>query len=307
MLRIFLASLATLFLLTLPASASAADPQDSPAFAKAWEKGRASMEKGKFKAAIKHLKKAEGHAGEPPVQLLLDLAVCFNSVWDSVSAEAYARRAHAATEPVDRVRAVNNIGISLYQQVQASFLPTVTIGRDSDELLEEAESAFREVLEATGGRGIALYSLGEVLKLRGRREEARAAFVEYLESSPEDARAAGARRALDWIDCVGSFMDRDTIGPLLVEGEVEKPVGIHTPQPEYPAVARREGISGTMAFEVIIDDKGDIRCVDVLKGLPLGLSGLAAKTLRQWRFEPATLHGEPVVVKYNLYVTMRIF
>ncbi|MCP3959884.1 MAG: hypothetical protein GY719_18730 [bacterium] len=155
MLRILLCSLAAVVLLTLPAPISVADSQEFPSFTKARDKGRALMAKGKFEAAIKHLKKAEEHVGEPPVQLLLDLAVCFNSVWDPVGAEAYARRAlAAATEPVDRARAANNLGISLFQQAQASFLPTETTDRDPQEILEEAESAFRDVLEATDGRGI---------------------------------------------------------------------------------------------------------------------------------------------------------
>jgi len=46
--------------------------------------------------------------------------------------------------------------------------------------------------------------------------------------------------------------------------------------------------------------------VDVLKGLPLGLSETTAQTVKRWKFEPATLHGEPVVVFYHLFVTMSL-
>ncbi|MCP3961813.1 MAG: tetratricopeptide repeat protein [bacterium] len=317
MLRILLCTLAAVALLTLPPPVSVADSQESPVYAKARDKGRALMAKGKFEAAIKHLKKAEGHAGEPPVELLLDLAVCYNNLGDPSSTEPYARRAlAAATEPADRARAANNLGISLFLQAKASFLPGETTDRDRGKILEEAELAFMAVLEATGGRGIALYNLAEVLKRRGRREEAKAAFAEYLETSPDGAQAAGARRALEWLACEESFsgpgpagegVSNDLpIGPLPVGGEVMPPVKVHAPQPPSLEGALRAGVRGTMSFEAIIDKNGDVQCVDVLEGLPNGLSEEAAGTVKQWKFEPATLHGEPVVVRFNLSINIGV-
>lgn len=75
--------------LSVPAALSV--PRASPSLAKALDDGRALMEKGKYKAAIKRLKTAERRASEAPARLLLDLAACFNATGDLLEAEAYAR------------------------------------------------------------------------------------------------------------------------------------------------------------------------------------------------------------------------
>ena len=44
----------------------------------------------------------------------------------------------------------------------------------------------------------------------------------------------------------------------------------------------------------------------VLKELPAGLSDSALDAVRQWTFQPATLHGEPVEVIFNLTVNFKL-
>ena len=289
--------------MTLSAPIASSSGRTSPALVKALSKGHELMEQGKYEKAIQRLKKAEQLAGEPPVQLLLDLAICFNNVGEFSDSETYARRAlEVAQDPADRGRAYNHLGISLFSQSRPFPVPfkAPAPARDFRETLEEAESAFREVLKITAGQAsITWYNLAEVLKLRGREDEARTAFVEYLKQSPEGARADQARRAMEWMACAqavaGSESSSD--GPIRVGGDVQRPVKIHAPQPSYTDRARKERIQGTILFEAVIDKNGDVRCLDVVRGLPMGLSEAAAKTVRQWKFEPATLHGEPVVVK----------
>ncbi len=325
--------------LSVPIAVSAS--QTSPAFAKAQSKGQALMERGKYQAAIKHLKKAEELAGEPPARLLLDLALCFNNIGELADSEAYARRGLKASEDaVDRARAYNRLGISLFSLVQLHFnimkVPKQgghrsanngadrqdsahrsRPGRSLPEVLEEAESAFREILELTDGQAsIAWYNLGEVLKLQGRRPEADNAFAEYLELSPDGAYAAAARRALNWMACVQAISGPESSGddssegvppaPYQVGGDVLPPVKIHASQPSYNARARSAGIQGAIILEAIIDQNGDVQCLDVVKGLPMGLSEDAARAVSGWKYEPATLHGEPVVVKFYVMLKMSI-
>ena len=38
----------------------------------------------------------------------------------------------------------------------------------------------------------------------------------------------------------------------------------------------------------------------------MGLTEEVVKAVRQWRFEPATLHGKPIAVFYNLTVHMNL-
>ncbi|HSG40003.1 MAG TPA: energy transducer TonB [Thermoanaerobaculia bacterium] len=91
--------------------------------------------------------------------------------------------------------------------------------------------------------------------------------------------------------------------PLRVKDAVERPRIISSQRPGYPATA--QGIHGTVILEGIIDREGCIRRLNVLQGLPGGLSEAAVAAVRNWTFEPATLKGEPVNVYYSLTVNFR--
>ena len=57
-----------------------------------------------------------------------------------------------------------------------------------------------------------------------------------------------------------------------------------------------------MVLDAVIDAEGRVASVKVLRGLPLGLTEAAQEAVREWRFEPATLHGAPVAVEFVLAV-----
>ncbi len=90
--------------------------------------------------------------------------------------------------------------------------------------------------------------------------------------------------------------------PMKVGGGVLPPQKIYTPQPLYTEEARLARIQGVVILEAIIDEKGTVQQVKVLKGLPEGLSESAVKTAKEWTFKPATLDGRPVPVYFNLTV-----
>jgi TonB family protein len=51
--------------------------------------------------------------------------------------------------------------------------------------------------------------------------------------------------------------------------------------------------SGTVVLEVALDDIGKITDVRVVRGIP-SLTESAERSVRQWKFRPAQLDGEPV-------------
>lgn len=77
-------------------------------------------------------------------------------------------------------------------------------------------------------------------------------------------------------------------------------------QPRYTEAARRAGVQGVVFVEAIIDERGKVTDVRVLRGLPMGLDRSAVEAVEQWRFKPAMLDGRPVKVYFTLTVTFTI-
>ncbi len=94
--------------------------------------------------------------------------------------------------------------------------------------------------------------------------------------------------------------------PLRVGGDVKAPIVINRVEPMYTQAARADRISGIVIIETEIDKTGEVRKVVVLKRLPHGLDDAAIAAVRQWRFKPGTLNGEPVDVIFNLTVNFKI-
>lgn len=94
--------------------------------------------------------------------------------------------------------------------------------------------------------------------------------------------------------------------PLRVDGAVTRPEKISGEPPVYTEEARRARVQGTVITEAIIDERGDVVNVRVLKGLPMGLDQAAADAVRTWKFKPATLEGKPVKVYYVLTVNFKV-
>lgn len=95
-------------------------------------------------------------------------------------------------------------------------------------------------------------------------------------------------------------------GPIRVGGDVQPPVKLVAPSPQYTEIARKARIQGVVIVEAIIDKEGNVTNVKILKGLPMGLDQAAADAVTKWKFKPATLNGRPVAVIYNLTVNFRL-
>jgi len=94
--------------------------------------------------------------------------------------------------------------------------------------------------------------------------------------------------------------------PIVVGGAVKKPEILVKTQPRYTELARRANIEGVVVLKAIIDERGYVTDLQVLKDLPMGLDKAAIDAVRTWRFKPATLHDRPVKVYYNLTVNFTI-
>lgn len=76
---------------------------------------------------------------------------------------------------------------------------------------------------------------------------------------------------------------------------------INKVSPEYPKKARKHHIEGTVRLHAIISKDGAPRKLDVISGDPL-LADAALKAVRQWRYLPTLLNGQPVEVDTTIDV-----
>jgi len=75
---------------------------------------------------------------------------------------------------------------------------------------------------------------------------------------------------------------------------VTPPVAVKSPPPSFPLRLRREHLSGMAALGFIVDKDGRARNIEVLYTTHPDCSENAVKALAKWKFEPATVNGNPV-------------
>jgi periplasmic protein TonB len=88
---------------------------------------------------------------------------------------------------------------------------------------------------------------------------------------------------------------------IRVGGELKPPRLVSSVLPVYPPVARDAGIEGDVVIDTTIDKTGRVTSTKVVSG-PAVLRGPALDALRQWKYEPSKLNGEPVAVQMTVTI-----
>jgi periplasmic protein TonB len=76
---------------------------------------------------------------------------------------------------------------------------------------------------------------------------------------------------------------------------------IHKVQPNYPQLAKTARVQGNVQLAALIGKDGTIQNLHVLSGHPL-LTQAALDAVKQWRYKPYILNGEPVEVDTQITV-----
>jgi periplasmic protein TonB len=93
--------------------------------------------------------------------------------------------------------------------------------------------------------------------------------------------------------------------PLRVGGAVIAANLIRQVQPVYPPIAKTAHISGTVVLHAIISKDGTIEQLEYISGPPLLMKN-AMDAVRQWRYRPTMLNGEPVEVDTTVSVVFTL-
>jgi periplasmic protein TonB len=93
--------------------------------------------------------------------------------------------------------------------------------------------------------------------------------------------------------------------PLHISSGVSDGMLLAPIRPVYPAIARAAGVQGSVVVEAVISKTGVIESLHVVSG-PLMLQNAALEAIREARYRPYRLNGEPVEVQTTITVNFRI-
>ena len=103
---------------------------------------------------------------------------------------------------------------------------------------------------------------------------------------------------LDELQALLGDADRPAGGsgePFRIGGGIRAPAKVVDVAPVYPPEAREARVQGVVILEVTLSRTGEVSEVEVVRSTPL-LDEAAVAAVRQWRYEPTLVDGEPVSV-----------
>jgi len=92
--------------------------------------------------------------------------------------------------------------------------------------------------------------------------------------------------------------------PIPVGGDVKPAQLIKSVAPVYPALAKTQRVTGNVTLDALIDTSGNVAQVKVISGPPL-LHQAALEAVKQWKYSPAQLDGNPTSMHLTVTVQFR--
>jgi TonB family protein len=93
--------------------------------------------------------------------------------------------------------------------------------------------------------------------------------------------------------------------PTPIGGDVKQARLLKSVPPIYPQLARAQHISGNVQIDALIDAQGNVTTMKVLSGSPM-LHQAALTALKQWKYAPAMLDGNPTSMHLTVTVQFRV-
>jgi periplasmic protein TonB len=93
--------------------------------------------------------------------------------------------------------------------------------------------------------------------------------------------------------------------PRVLHTQINAAMLIHRVEPVYPTLPRQLGRGGRVELRAVIATDGTIQSLQVISGDPLFYQS-AMDAVRQWRYRPTVLNGEPVEIDTFISVIYNI-
>jgi TonB family protein len=115
--------------------------------------------------------------------------------------------------------------------------------------------------------------------------------------------AQGAFRLVNWRTLYGL----PYVKPMRIRigGNVAAAKLLHQVTPEYPAEARDKKVSGTVLLHVVLSREGYVQEITFVSGPP-ELMKTSMNAMRQWKYQPTLLNGDPVEVDTMISVVFSL-
>jgi len=106
--------------------------------------------------------------------------------------------------------------------------------------------------------------------------------------------------------CVVSFATAQVVPQRVRVSEgVEQGLMLKKVDPIYPPLARQARIRGSVILQVVINKSGDVENIQLYSGHPI-LAPAAIDAVKQWKYKPYLLNGEPVEVETRVTVNFTL-
>jgi len=111
--------------------------------------------------------------------------------------------------------------------------------------------------------------------------------------------------ALSWLlSSASSTPSKPSLATTRISQGVSQGLLIKRVQPKYPRAALSAHTQGAVQIEATIDKEGNVNNLKVLSGDPV-LARAALEAVRQWRYKPYYLNGEPVEVETQVTINFK--
>ena len=127
-------------------------------------------------------------------------------------------------------------------------------------------------------------------------------FTHCREAKPDDDET----NSQPWDSAIGnngpsrdfsaSIVEKPILGKRPVVSELKMGQLTHRVEPVYPKMAILIHVEGQVQLHAVVAKDGSIRTLEVIHGHPL-LARAAVDAVKQWRYQPYKLNGEPVEVE----------
>ena len=105
----------------------------------------------------------------------------------------------------------------------------------------------------------------------------------------------------------GPYVGEGTPGVHPGRNGVTMPEAIYSPEPSFSDEARKAKFQGIVMLMVVVGKDGRPYNIRVRQSLGMGLDEQAIEAVRNWRFRPATFHGQPVATQIAVQVDFHLY